>query len=165
MSSFVQDAEDKRNEKDESGRMQLVLLRDVCGAFRPGVLTCLMGASGMVPCLGDWLAGQHLWHRFSVELHETLMTNKDDAQLHEHASMRCLQSGTGIAELGALAKISLPKLLLARNGSLPKHRGCSRVNACQKLLTQRLATFRCWKDHAYGLLVWQEDKCALSINS
>ena len=42
----VQDAEDKRNQKDKSGRMQLVLLSDVSGAFRPGVLTCLMGASG-----------------------------------------------------------------------------------------------------------------------
>ena len=41
----LQDAKDPRNQKDESGRMQLVLLRDISGAFRPGVLTCLMGAS------------------------------------------------------------------------------------------------------------------------
>ena len=35
----VQDADDPRNEKDESGKMQLMLLKDVSGAFRPGVRT------------------------------------------------------------------------------------------------------------------------------
>lgn len=46
MPAGMQDAEDPRNQKDEQGKMQLLLLDDVSGAFRPGVLTCLMGASG-----------------------------------------------------------------------------------------------------------------------
>ena len=46
-----QDPDDPRNTKDEQGNMQLVLLDDVSGAFRPGVLTCLMGASGDHPGL------------------------------------------------------------------------------------------------------------------
>ena len=38
----VQDADDARNEKDESGKMQLMLLKDVSGAFRPGVGTSII---------------------------------------------------------------------------------------------------------------------------
>ncbi|KAK9804995.1 hypothetical protein WJX73_009787 [Symbiochloris irregularis] len=53
------DAADPRNQKDEQGRMQLMLLRDVSGSFRPGVLTCLMGASGAgKTTLMDCLSGR-----------------------------------------------------------------------------------------------------------
>ena len=38
----MQDANDARNEKDESGKMQLMLLKDVSGAFRPGVGTFII---------------------------------------------------------------------------------------------------------------------------
>ena len=50
----VQDADDPRNEKDESGKMQLMLLKDVSGAFRPGVriyIICCVECSGCCPAV------------------------------------------------------------------------------------------------------------------
>lgn len=68
------DADDPRNEKDESGKMQLMLLKDVSGAFRPGVLTCLMGASGagkttLMDCLSGRKTAGHVQGEIRVNGH------------------------------------------------------------------------------------------------
>ena len=50
---------DAPNVKDFKGKPQLELLRGISGAFRPGVLTCLMGVSGAgKTTLMDVLAGR-----------------------------------------------------------------------------------------------------------
>ena len=47
------------NIKELNGKPQLELLRGISGAFRPGVLTCLMGVSGAgKTTLMDVLAGR-----------------------------------------------------------------------------------------------------------
>jgi len=47
------------NVKEFKGKPQLELLRGISGAFRPGVLTCLMGVSGAgKTTLMDVLAGR-----------------------------------------------------------------------------------------------------------
>lgn len=50
---------DAANVKEFKGKPQLELLRGISGAFRPGVLTCLMGVSGAgKTTLMDVLAGR-----------------------------------------------------------------------------------------------------------
>ena len=50
---------DAPNVRDFKGKPQLELLRGISGAFRPGVLTCLMGVSGAgKTTLMDVLAGR-----------------------------------------------------------------------------------------------------------
>ena len=56
--SWVQGSEAKGETVEGSSRPQLVLLTDINGCFRPGVLTCLMGVSGAgKTTLMDVLAG------------------------------------------------------------------------------------------------------------
>ena len=50
---------DAPNVREFKGKPQLELLRGISGAFRPGVLTCLMGVSGAgKTTLMDVLAGR-----------------------------------------------------------------------------------------------------------
>ena len=52
-------AEGKEHVHDEGGQSMLELLLGISGAFRPGVLTCLMGVSGAgKTTLMDVLAGR-----------------------------------------------------------------------------------------------------------
>ncbi len=54
------------NVKEFKGKPQLELLRGISGAFRPGVLTCLMGVSGAgKTTLMDVLAGRKTSEYFS----------------------------------------------------------------------------------------------------
>ena len=55
----MQGSEAKGETVEGSSRPQLVLLTDINGCFRPGVLTCLMGVSGAgKTTLMDVLAGR-----------------------------------------------------------------------------------------------------------
>ena len=55
----MQGSEAKGETVEGSARAQLVLLTDINGCFRPGVLTCLMGVSGAgKTTLMDVLAGR-----------------------------------------------------------------------------------------------------------
>lgn len=55
------------NVSEMNGKSQLELLRGISGAFRPGILTCLMGVSGagkttLMDVLSGRKTGQHTLH-------------------------------------------------------------------------------------------------------
>ena len=58
------------NVSNMNGKSQLELLRGISGAFRPGILTCLMGVSGAgKTTLMDVLSGRKTGMGRSVSLH------------------------------------------------------------------------------------------------
>ena len=63
---------DSNNIKEVQGKPQLELLRGISGAFRPGVMTCLMGVSGAgKTTLMDVLAGR------KTSKHSAILANAD----------------------------------------------------------------------------------------
>ncbi len=66
---YMQGLEAKGEAVEGSARPQLVLLTDINGCFRPGVLTCLMGVSGAgKTTLMDVLAGRKTGGHLSTVL-------------------------------------------------------------------------------------------------
>lgn len=64
MFAFQEAAEGKEHVHQEGGQAMLELLVGISGAFRPGVLTCLMGVSGAgKTTLMDVLAGRKTGQR------------------------------------------------------------------------------------------------------
>ena len=63
------------NVSDMNGKSQLELLRGISGAFRPGILTCLMGVSGAgKTTLMDVLSGRKTGMGCLMSLYQGFLT-------------------------------------------------------------------------------------------
>ena len=85
---------DAPNVREFKGKPQLELLRGISGAFRPGVLTCLMGVSGAgKTTLMDVLAGRKTSKTASTESGRGEMVEGVIGSMHTRKTIGCGDEG------------------------------------------------------------------------